>query len=264
MNNVHDRASTPAAHGPFDFTGKRVVVTGATSGMGLEIARGFARNGAKTIVSSFDATDVQATVGQLEAEGKVSGAVCDLSNAESVSSFAARVTEQFGPVDVLVAHASPFTPMGPIEETTRDDLDRLFSGVLNNFELMRSFLPLMEANGGGAIVSTSSIASVRASISLGAYGAGKAALDGFMRSIAAEWGHRNIRANSIAPSIVRTPFSSAVWGDQERSDAMAAKTALGRLADPEEVVGAVLLLASPAASYITGQTLLIDGGRSIL
>jgi NAD(P)-dependent dehydrogenase (short-subunit alcohol dehydrogenase family) len=249
----------------FGLSGKRAVITGATSGMGLAIARAFAQHGADTIISSFDAGDVRETVAVLASDGlEVSGTVCDLSSPEGVRSFPATITDEFGPIDILIAHATPFAPTGPIERTTRDELDRLFNGVLNNFELMRGFLPLMSENGGGSIVTTSSIASVRASISLGAYGAGKAATDGFVRSIAAEWGSRGIRINSIAPSIVRTPFSVSVWDDDERSKTAADKTALGRIAEPEEVVGAVLLFASPAGSYITGQTLLIDGGRSIL
>lgn len=254
-----------ASGSPFELRGKRAVITGATSGMGLAIARAFALHGADTIISSFDAGDVRSTVETLASDGiEVSGTICDLSSSDNVRSFPAAVTDEFGPIDILIAHATPFAPMGPIEQTTREELDRLFSGVLNNFELMRGFLPMMSNNGGGSIVTTSSIASVRASISLGAYGAGKAATDAFVRSIAAEWGSRGIRINSIAPSIVRTPFAAPVWDDDERGAAAAGKTALGRIAEPEEVVGAVLLFASPAGSYITGQTLVIDGGRSIL
>lgn len=257
--------ATTESNRTFELRGKRAVITGATSGMGLAIARAFAQHGAETIISSFDAGDVSNTVAALDSDGiEVSGTVCDLSSPENVRSFPAAVTDEFGPIDILIAHATAFAPMGPIEQTTRDELDRLFNGVLNNFELMRGFLPLMSENGGGSIVTTSSIASVRASLSLGAYGAGKAATDGFVRSIAAEWGRRGIRINSIAPSIVRTPFSASVWDDDERSKTAADKTALGRIAEPEEVVGAVLLFASPAGSYITGQTLVIDGGRSIL
>jgi NAD(P)-dependent dehydrogenase (short-subunit alcohol dehydrogenase family) len=113
---------------------------------------------------------------------------------------------------------------------------------------------------------TSSIASERATPALGhgAYGAAKAALNGVVRSIAAEWGQWNIRANALAPSMVRTAFSQIVMNTPDAERAVAAKSPSNRIAEPDDIVGAAILLASPAGSYISGQTLLIDGGRSII
>lgn len=144
-------------------------------------------------------------------------------------------------------------------ETTEDELERVFeTSVINNLVLIEGFLPIMAAQGGGSIVVTSSIAAVRANRKLAAYGAGKAALNSLVRNIAAEWGAQGMRANAVAPATVRTRFSEVLWSDPGRErDA-------GRIADPQEVVGAVLLFASDAGSYISGQTLLVDGARSIL
>ena len=109
----------------------------------------------------------------------------------------------------------------------------------------------------------SSMASLRASPILGGYGAAKAALNGIVRSIAVEWGSSNIRANAIAPSVVRTSFSKPLWSGPEREKALISRIPVKKIADADDIVGAAILLASPAGSYISGQVLLIDGGRSI-
>ncbi|MFJ2398565.1 SDR family NAD(P)-dependent oxidoreductase [Streptomyces sp. NPDC087843] len=252
--------------GPFGMTGQTALVTGSTAGMGLEIARGLAHVGARTVISSHDDADLEAARARLGSEGvDVGGIVCDISDAASARSLAERAFQRFGRIDSLIVHAGGFTPYGPLAEAGRQDVERAFSTtVFNNLELIQNFLPRLAGAGGGSVVVTSSIASVRASPILGVYGAAKAALNSLVRNIAAEWGDRGVRANLIAPATVRTRFSEVLWSDPLREEAAGHKTALGRIAEPAEVVGAVLLFASPAGSYITGQTLLIDGGRSVL
>lgn len=253
-------------NGPFDMTGQTALVTGSTAGMGLEIARGLVQSGARTVISSNDGADLEAAHARLRSEGvDVGGIVCDISDAASARSLAERAFEQFGAIHSLIVHAGGFTPTGPLAEAGRHDVERAFSTtVFNNLELVQNFLPRMAGAGGGSIVVTSSIAPVQASLILGVYGAAKAALNSLVRNIAAEWGDRGVRANLMAPATVRTRFSEILWSDPRREAAVSRKTALGRIAEPDEVVGAVLLFASPAGSYITGQTLLIDGGRSVL
>jgi NAD(P)-dependent dehydrogenase (short-subunit alcohol dehydrogenase family) len=151
-----------------------------------------------------------------------------------------------------------------VHEADLDALDNLLiSTVSSNLALARQFLPEMAERRYGSIVMMSSIASQRASPLLGGYGAAKAALNGIVRSIAVEWGASNVRANAIAPSMVRTAFSKDFWGDPEREKARMARTPAGRIAEAEEVVGAAILLASPAGAYISGQVLLVDGARSV-
>lgn len=251
---------------PFDMTGRTVLVTGSTAGMGLEIVRGFCAVGARTIISSHDAADVAAVQAALAAEGiEVEGIVCDLRDAESARSLGKRALRRFGRIDALVAHAGGHTPTGTLIETSEEDVALAFqSTVFHNLLIIEGFLPAMAEQGGGSVVVTTSIASVRASQLLGVYGAAKAALGSIVRNVAAEWGARGIRANAVAPATVRTKFSEVLWADTSREQAAAGRTALGRIAEPHEVVGAVLLFASSAGSYITGQTLLIDGGRSII
>ena len=250
----------------FDLAGRVAVVTGSTSGMGLAIARGLAQCGAQVIVSSHIQSDTDAAASLLASEGfDVKGIGCDITNLDGVKRFAEESKRAFGRVDIVVCHAAGPVPVGPIADTDIDVLDALLlTTVRNNLVLVRQFLPEMAERRYGSVLMTSSIASERASPALGAYGAAKAALNGVVRSIAAEWGQWNIRANALAPSMVRTAFSQIMLNTPEAEKAMAAKSPSNRIAEPDDVVGAAILLASPAGSYISGQTLLIDGGRSII
>jgi NAD(P)-dependent dehydrogenase (short-subunit alcohol dehydrogenase family) len=251
---------------PFDMTGKTVVITGSTKGIGLAVAKGFHACGARTVISSNAQPDVDETLAGLRRDGiEVEGLVCDLWNPESARGFAERVHAEIGAVDTLVAHGGGYATSDKISSGTREDFEKtLLTGPVNSWELIRGFLPAMAERGGGSIVVTSSMASVEANISLATYGAAKAALNSIVRNIAAEWGPRNIRANAVAPGIVRTAFSEKFWTDPTFLKKVAERIPLGRIAEPEEIVGAVLLLGSKAGSYISGITLLVDGGRRIV
>ncbi|MFF1964329.1 SDR family NAD(P)-dependent oxidoreductase [Streptomyces sp. NPDC058232] len=251
---------------PFDMRGRTALVTGSTAGIGLAVAKGLHGLGARVVLSSNDEADIKEVIDALAAEGiEVEGIVCDLNDPDSVRTLAERAHARFGRIDALIAHAGGYTHVGPLIDTSEEDVERTFrTSVFHNLILIEGFLPLMAAQGGGSVVVTSSIASLRASTRLAVYGAAKAALNSFVRNIAAEWGDRGVRANAVAPGTVRTRFSQALWSDPERERAAGANTALGRIAEPEDIVGAVLLFASEAGSYISGQTLLVDAGRSIL
>jgi NAD(P)-dependent dehydrogenase (short-subunit alcohol dehydrogenase family) len=250
----------------FDMTGKTVVITGSTKGIGLEIAKGFRACGARTVISSNLQDDIDAALESLRREGlDVEGAVCDLRDTESVRTFAERIQAQLGAVDTLVAHGGGFAGDDNIATATRENFEKtLLTGPVNSWELIRGFLPGMAERGGGSVVVTSSMASIEANVSLATYGDAKAALNSIVRNIAAEWGPKNVRANAIAPGIVRTAFSSEYWRNPVFMQRVAERIPLGRIAEPEEIVGAVLLLGSTAGSYISGVTLMIDGGRHVV
>ncbi|MGW7244475.1 SDR family NAD(P)-dependent oxidoreductase [Streptomyces sp. NPDC054804] len=251
---------------PFDMRGRTALVTGSTAGIGLAVVKGLQGLGARVVLSSNDEADIKKAIDALAADRiEVEGIVCDLNDPDSVRTLAERAHARFGRIDALIAHAGGHTHVGPLIDTSEQDVERTFrTSVFHNLVLIEGFLPLMAAQGGGSVVVTSSIASLRASTRLAAYGAAKAALNSFVRNIAAEWGDRGVRANAVAPGTVRTRFSQALWSDPEHERAAGANTALGRIAEPEDIVGAVLLFASDAGSYISGQTLLVDAGRSIL
>ena len=249
----------------FDLSDKVAAITGSTAGMGLAIARGLAQCGAKIVVSSNEKEDTDQAAHALSKEGfQVAGVRCDITDRKGIGQFGVEAKRAFGKVDILFCVAVGPVSVGPVHEADLDALDNLLiSTVSSNLALAQQFLPEMAERRYGSIVMMSSIASQRASPLLGGYGAAKAALNGIVRSIAVEWGASNVRANAIAPSMVRTAFSKDFWGDPEREKVRMARTPAGRIAEPEEVVGAAILLASPAGAYISGQVLLIDGARSV-
>jgi dehydrogenase/reductase SDR family protein 4 len=250
----------------FDLSKKVAVLTGSTAGMGFAIARGLAQCGAKVVVSSNTQEDTDEGARKLCAEGfEAKGVRCDITRRTDVASFGDQVRDAFGRADILFCLAAPPAPIGPTVELADSEFDgMLVSTVTNNLALMRHFLPDMARRNDGSIVVMSSIASIRANPMLGGYGATKAALNSLVRSIAIEWGAHNIRANAIAPAIVRTGFSRSLWSDAQTEAKYAAKSPANRIAEPADIVGTAILLASPAGAYINGQTIVIDGGRSIV
>jgi len=249
----------------FDLSGKVAVLTGSTAGMGLAIARGLAECGGSVVVSSHRDDDTDATARLLSSEGfAAKGIKCDITERNDVESFGERASGAFGKVDVLFCLAAEKPEIGSILSQSPETLGRLLSTtVVNTHSIVQQFLPGMVAQRDGSIIVMSSIASERASPGLAGYGVTKAALNSYVRSVAAEFGEFNIRANAIAPSFVRTEFAKDIWSDKERAQMMINKVPVKRLADPDDVVGPSILLASSAGSYISGQVILIDGGRSI-
>jgi dehydrogenase/reductase SDR family protein 4 len=249
----------------FDLSNKVAVLTGSTAGMGLAIARGLAQCGAKVVVSSNTQEETNRGARVLLMEGhNAKGVRWDILNRNDIGRFAEEAKRAFGRADILFCLAAGPAPLGPVMDSDLATLDAmLLSTVSNNLALIRQFIPEMAERRDGSIVVMSSVASMRANPILGGYGAAKAALNGIVRSIAVEWGASNVRANAIAPSIVRTGFSMPLWGDPERENTIISRIPTKRIAEPDDIVGAAILLASPAGSYISGQVLLIDGGRSI-
>jgi NAD(P)-dependent dehydrogenase (short-subunit alcohol dehydrogenase family) len=249
----------------FDLSGKVAVLTGSTAGMGLAIAKGLAQCGAKIVVSSNIQQDTDEGAHKLVAEGyEAKGVKFDVTNNDDIERFGREAHGAYGRADILFCLAAGPAPIGPIAELDPNVLNAmLISTVGNNLALMRQFLPGMAQRKYGSIVVMSSAGSMRANPVLGGYGAAKAALNGVIRSIAVEWGASNIRANALAPSVVRTGFSKDLWSDPDREKALLAKIPANRIADAEDMVGVAILLASPAGSYISGQVLLVDGARSV-
>ena len=213
----------------FDLSGKVAALTGSTAGMGFAIARGLAQCGAKIVVSSNAQEDTDQAAHALSSEGfDVAGVRCDITDRRDIGQFGAEAKQAFGKVDILFCNAVGLVPVGPVQDVDLDALDKLLtSTVSSNLALVRQFLPEMAERRYGSIVMMSSIAAQRPSSTLGGYGAAKAALNSIVRSIAIECGAKNVRANAIAPSFVRTAFSKEFWGDVEREKALIAKDSGG-------------------------------------
>ena len=234
---------------------QRVLVTGATAGIGQEAAKLFARRGASVVITGRDTERGAQTVAAIEAEGgRAEFIAADLNDIESVR----RLAEQAGEVDVLVNNAAAHT-FGPTLEQDVDSFDMTFDvNVRAPFFLTAALLPKMIARGSGAIVNISGAAASVGAAVAPVDGAAKAALESLTRSWAAAFGANGIRVNTVAPGPTRTDTAVGALGDGVEQ--LGSATPLGRTADPTEIAEAIVFLASPQASYLTGATVAVDGG----
>ena len=239
---------------------QRVLVTGSTAGIGRETAMLFARRSATVVITGRDTERGAQTVAAIEAEGgRAEFIVADLNDIASVR----RLAEQAGEVDVLVNNAAAHHVAATLEEDV-DSFDMMFDvNVRAPFFLTAALLPKMIARGSGVIVNISGALASSGDVG-GALvsSAAKAALESFTRSWAVAFGAHGIRVNTIAPGSTRTDSVIATLGD--RLEQLGSATALGRTADPSEIAEAIVFLASPQASYITGATVMVDGGYTAI
>lgn len=241
--------------------GKVAVVTGAAQGNGLAIARGLSNAGARIAICDIDSAAVEAAAASIRSAGGV--AVCgraDVSSKEEVAGFAAMVEKELGAAAVLVNNAGVIRRT-PIDDTGFDgDWDAIFrvnvDGIRN---MVRAFLPQLGTTR-GSIVNLGSIMSVSAGPALSAYAASKGAVLQFTKALAHDLAPRGIRVNAIAPGVIATPMTKVTRENPEAIGRFLAHTPMGRVGEPEELVGPVLFLASNLSSYVTGALLPVDGG----
>ncbi len=251
--------------GLFDLTGKVALITGSSKGIGRAIAERMAEHGAKVVVSSRKADACEAVAkGIAERGGEAAVIPANIGHKDQLRSLVDQTVAKWGGIDILVCNAAVNPYFGPSIDCPDDAFDRIMgSNVRSNFWLCNMVLPQMAERGGGAIIVISSIAGLRGTATLGAYGISKAADTAIVRNLAVEWGAKNIRANCIAPGLVRTDFAKALWEDPEILRKRVKDSPLPRIGEPDEIAGAAVFLASPAGSFTTGQTFVIDGGVTI-
>ena len=248
----------------FDLTGKVAVVTGSSRGIGRAIAERLAEHGAKVVVSSRkpDACEPVAA-GIRERGGEAMVIPCHIAHKEALQALVDRTVSAWGGIDILVCNAAVNPYLGPAAGASDEVYERVMgANVRSNFWLCNMVLPGMAARGGGSVIIISSIGGLRGSAQLGLYAISKAADMQLARNICVEWGPRNIRANAIAPGLVRTDFARALWEDPALYRKRTKDTPLQRIGEPDEIAGAAVFLASAAGSFMTGQTLVIDGGTT--
>ncbi|XP_068724263.1 dehydrogenase/reductase SDR family member 4-like isoform X1 [Montipora capricornis] len=254
--------STVASNRSLD--GKVAVVTASTEGIGLAIAKQLARDGAKVMISSREKENVTKAVSEVEKEEQgcsVKGVVCHVANPEHRKNLIEQTLHHFGGIDILVSNAAVNPVFGPLIQTPEDAWDKIFDVNLKSaFMLAKDTIPLMEKRRGGSVIFISSIAAFKPFRGLGAYGVSKTALVGLTKVLADECGHMGVRVNCVAPGIIKTKFSEALWSNGSLSDHLLKMTPLGRLGVSSDISGAVSFLSSDQASYITGETLVVSGG----
>ena len=249
----------------FDLTGKVAVITGSSRGIGQSIAEQMAMLGAKVVVSSRkpDACEPVAQ-GIRDRGGEAVVIGCNISSRDDVEGLIEGTHRHYGGLDILVCNAAVNPYYGPLANMPDEAFDKIMaSNVKSNIWLANLAVPHMVARGGGAIIIVSSIGGIRGTGILGAYGISKAADFALARNLAVEHGPKNVRANCIAPGLVKTEFARALWEDEKLVRHREATTPLRRIGMPDEIGGIAAFLASPAASFITGQIIVADGGVTI-
>ena len=246
----------------FDLSNKVAVVTGSSRGIGRAIVERMAEHGAKVVVSSRKLDACESVVAGITAKGGTAfGHACNISRKEELQQLVDATLQKWGGIDVLVCNAAVNPYFGPSIDTPDEAYDKVMnSNVRSNFWLTNMVLPHMAKRGGGSIIIVSSIAGLMGSPTLGVYGISKAADMALARNICVEWGAQNIRANCIAPGLVRTDFARALWENPEIYKKAVKMYPLGRIGEPDEIAGAAVFLAGPSGSFMTGQTIVIDGG----
>jgi NAD(P)-dependent dehydrogenase (short-subunit alcohol dehydrogenase family) len=250
----------PAAPAPAaDLKDLVAIVTGAGSGVGAAVVGRFRARGARVV-----AVDLDEGVRGLEADDGVVAVVGDVSHPGTAEAAVAAALSRFGRIDVLVNNAARFL-LKPLAETSLEEWDGLMTtNVRSMFLFCRAALPAMVERGGGAVVNVTSISGIVGLANQTAYGATKGAIANFTKALAIEYAPHGIRANAIAPGTIDTPFIRRPLAELPDPEAVLAGIAathpLGRIAQPEEVADAIVFLASPAAAFITGVVLPVDGG----
>jgi len=247
---------------PFDLTGKVAIVTGSSRGIGRASAELMAATGARVVVSSRKVDACRAVADGIIASGGDAHVIaCNISRRDEVEGLVDGTLRHYGRLDVLVCNAAVNPYYGPLLDITDEAFDKIMgANVKSNLWLCGKAIPVMVRQGGGSVVIVSSIGGLRGSTVIGAYGISKAADFALCRSLAGEWGPHNVRVNCIAPGLIKTDFARALWEDEVNLKRRTATTPLRRIGEPSEIAGAVVYLASDAASFMTGQTMVIDGG----
>lgn len=263
--NLHVGLARMQQNKLFDLSGKVAVVTGATKGIGRAIAEAMAAHGAKLVISSRKPERCEATAAAIKAAGGEAIALpCNVSDLKALEGLVAGSLEKWGRIDILVCNAAVNPHFGPLAEIDEEAYDKIMdTNVKSNLWLCKLAIPQMAERRDGVVILVASIAGFRGYDKLGAYALSKAADMQLARNLAVEWGGHNIRVNCLAPGLVRTDMARALWEDPEASARAVAAYPLGRLGEPEDLAGAAVFLASRAGAWVTGQTIVVDGGVTI-
>ena len=251
----------------FNLNNKSILITGSSRGIGKSIARHCAIHGANVIISSRKLNICEQTAEEINNEvGKelAHPIAASISDENQLDELVKKTREKLGKIDVLICNAATNPFMGSMLDMPNDKFDKVMNNnIKSNQILCNLVLPEMIDREDGSIIIISSIAAIKGSAILGAYNISKAADVMIVKNIAAEFGHKNIRANSIAPGLIKTDFAKALWENPEILKTVLRTTPMQRIGEPDEIAGVAVMLASEAGNYINGQTIVVDGGTTI-
>ncbi|HRH21065.1 MAG TPA: SDR family oxidoreductase [Brevundimonas sp.] len=251
----------------FDLTEKTAIITGSSRGIGRAIAERLAEHGARVVISSRKAgpcDEVAADINARYGEGRAIAVPASIASKDDLQRLVDETNAAFGRIDIVVCNAATNPYAGPMAGISDDQFEKILqNNVISNHWLIQMVAPQMLARKDGSIIIVSSIGGLRGNALIGAYNISKAADMQLARNLAVEWGPSNVRVNCIAPGLVQTDFARYLWENPELLKQVTEPAPLKRIGQPDEIAGAAVYLASPASSYMTGQTLVVDGGITI-
>ncbi|KAJ3584623.1 hypothetical protein NHX12_015118 [Muraenolepis orangiensis] len=246
------------------LAGKVAIVTASTDGIGLAAARALGLRGAHVVVSSRRQDNVDRAVATLQSQDiRVTGTTCNVGKGPDREKLVQLTLDQCGGIDILVSNAAVNPFFGNILDSTEEVWDKILDvNVKAAFLMTKLVVPHMEKRGGGSVVFISSVAGYQPMPGLGPYSVSKTALLGLTKALAPELAPSNIRVNCVAPGIIKTQFSSALWKNEDIAEEVLKQMSIKRLGEPEDIGGVVAFLCSKDASYITGETITVTGGMN--
>lgn len=251
----------------FSLAGQTALITGSSRGIGKAIAHRMAEQGANVVISSRKADACEAAVDEINSSVGRAAAVsipANIADKSSLEALVAGTIAHFGQIDALVCNAASNPYFGPMSGITDDQFNKILqNNIMANHWLVNMVAPAMRARKTGAITIISSLGGLKGSTVIGAYCVSKAADMQLARNLACEFGPDNVRVNCIAPGLVKTDFAKALWDDPEILKSATRTAPLQRIGQPDEIAGMAVLLAGRAGAFITGQSIVIDGGVSI-
>ncbi len=247
--------------GNYDLSGKVAIVTGGGRGIGRAISLGLADCGAKLVLASRTIEDLEKVVSEIKGNGgEATPVVTDLMVSEQINALVDASMKTYGHIDILINNAAR-SFLRPLMDLREDGWDKIFDvNCKAAFLLSRAVAKIMGEQGGGRIINITTVGAVRGGAGMGVYHASKAALSMLTKCMAVEWAPLNVNVNAVGPGLTKTAFSQPIWSNPSLEQMITTRVPKGRLAEPEEIVGAVLFLCSEDSSFITGESIYVDGG----
>jgi len=250
----------------FDLSGKTAIITGSSRGIGQAIAERMAEHGANVVISARKPEAVHAVADAINARypGRALAQPANIADKAALQTLVDATVGLFGQVDILVCNAASNPYAGPMSGIGDDQFTKILqNNVISNHWLIQMVAPAMVERREGSIIIVSSIGGLRGNALIGAYNISKAADFQLARNLAVEFGPAGVRVNCIAPGLIQTDFARYLWEDEERLRQTTGPLPMRRIGQPDEIAGAAVFLAAPASAYMTGQTIVVDGGATV-